>query len=115
MLKTRFTELVGCTVPIQEAPIKDWPRLALAVTQAGGLGMVRVNGWTPKRIASTFDDMRKQTSGVFGAGFLNVTEPKLIEEEVAAAAAPTADARRPYRRERRCHLDAATAGGVAVS
>src|SRR5689334_2849928 len=87
MLKTRFTELVGCTIPIQSAPIVEWPQLALAVAQAGGLGMVRVNDWGLDQIPSTFDDMRQQTMGVFGANFLNVTEPKSVEEKVAAAAA----------------------------
>ena len=44
MLATRFTELVGCSVPIQLAgmgPVAN-PRLAAAVTNAGGLGQVSV-------------------------------------------------------------------------
>ena len=86
MLKTRFTELVGCTVPVQSAPITTWPQLALAVAQAGGLGTVCVNTWTRDQIPSTFDDMRKQTTGVFGANFLGVWEPKVLEERVAVAA-----------------------------
>src|ERR1051325_8895951 len=89
MLKTRFTELVGCTIPIQSAPIVEWPQLALAVAQAGGLGLVRVGDWTLDQIPSTFGDMRKQTSGIFGANILNVTEPESVEEQVAAAAANT--------------------------
>jgi nitronate monooxygenase len=43
MLSTRFTDLVGCTVPIQQAPIGGCanPRLAAAVAEAGGLGWCR--------------------------------------------------------------------------
>jgi len=40
MLTTRFTELVGCSVPIQQAGMGRGiasPRLAAAVTNAGGL------------------------------------------------------------------------------
>ncbi len=47
MLTTRFTELVGCSVPIQEAPVGTWPRLAVAVANAGGLGMAQLSGCTP--------------------------------------------------------------------
>ncbi|MBU3870300.1 nitronate monooxygenase [Streptomyces sp. 4503] len=41
-LRTRFTELVGCTVPVQQAGM-GWVSgvdLAAAVSEAGGLGMV---------------------------------------------------------------------------
>src|SRR5438046_742293 len=42
MLTTRFTELVGCRVPIQQAGMGGVasPELALAVAEAGGLGML---------------------------------------------------------------------------
>jgi nitronate monooxygenase len=42
MLETRFTRLVGCTVPIQLAGMGSviTPELAAAVTGAGGLGML---------------------------------------------------------------------------
>ena len=44
MLTTRFTELVGCTVPIQQAGMGSLatPPLAKAVADAGGLGTVSV-------------------------------------------------------------------------
>ncbi len=44
MLATRFTELVGCSVPIQQAGMGRLanPRLAAAVARAGGLGMVTI-------------------------------------------------------------------------
>lgn len=46
MLTTRFTELVGCSVPIQQAGMGSHanPRLAAAVANTGGLGMVSVYG-----------------------------------------------------------------------
>ena len=44
MLRTRFTDLLGCTVPMQLAGMGQLstPRLAAAVADAGGLGMVGV-------------------------------------------------------------------------
>jgi nitronate monooxygenase len=93
MLKTRFTELVGCAVPISQAGM-GWlanPRLAAAVADAGGLGMVSVYGWyggPPAVIAETLDRLREQTSGVFGANFImRHVDPSLARESVAVAAA----------------------------
>ena len=42
MLPTRFTALLGCTVPLQQAGMGGiaTPPLALAVADAGGLGML---------------------------------------------------------------------------
>jgi nitronate monooxygenase len=42
MLTTRFTEMVGCSVPIQQAGMGrvSPPQLAAAVSEAGGLGTV---------------------------------------------------------------------------
>jgi nitronate monooxygenase len=93
MLTTRFTELVGCSVPISQAGM-GWlsnPRLAAAVADAGGLGMVSVYGWyggPPAVIAETLDRLREQTSGVIGANFImRGIEPALAHESVAVAAA----------------------------
>src|SRR5215213_6526051 len=92
MLTTRFTELVGCSVPIQQAgmgsPLAS-PRLAAAVTNAGGLGMVSVYGagYTPAVVAQLLDTAREQTAGPLGANFLMVgLDPTLAAECVAAAA-----------------------------
>lgn len=40
MIETRFTELVGCTVPIQQAGMGGVspPELVAAVSEASGLG-----------------------------------------------------------------------------
>jgi len=86
MLTTKFTEMVGCTVPIQEAPVARWPRLALAVAAAGGLGIVNVSGSTPTQISALLDGMREQASGVFGANFLPFDDRDTAAEQVAAAA-----------------------------
>jgi len=92
MLKTRFTELVGCSVPIQQAGMSSLanPRLAAAVANAGGLGMISVYGdygGPPENIAKMLDSTRERTSGVFGANFLNISvRQTLIPESIRAAA-----------------------------
>ena len=89
MLRTRFTELVGCTVPIQQAPIGGCasPRLAAAVAEAGGLGMVAVTGESPDVIASQLDQARQLSAGPVGANFfVSVMDPTLVRDSIAAAA-----------------------------
>ena len=46
MIRTRLTELVGCTAPIQQAPMGTFssPRLAVAVAEAGGIGSFNTLG-----------------------------------------------------------------------
>lgn len=89
MLTTRFTELVGCAVPIQQAPIGGCatPRLAGAVAEAGGLGMVAVTGDSPEIIAAQLDEARRRSAGPIGANlFVSMVDPALVRETVAAAA-----------------------------
>jgi NAD(P)H-dependent flavin oxidoreductase YrpB (nitropropane dioxygenase family) len=89
MLTTRFTELVGCTVPIQQAPIGGCatPRLAAAVAAAGGLGMTAATGEPPEVVAAMLDAAREQSAGPIGANFfVSVAEPDLTREAIAAAA-----------------------------
>src|SRR5256885_5745033 len=71
-LKTRFTDLTGCKVPIQQAAIGGLarPQLATAVSDAGGLGMVYAGSFDSNQMTEVFEDMRRRTSGVFGANFL---------------------------------------------
>jgi NAD(P)H-dependent flavin oxidoreductase YrpB (nitropropane dioxygenase family) len=90
MLTTRFTELVGCSVPIQQAGMASLspPRLAAAVAEAGGLGMASVYGATPATIAELLDTVRAQTARPFGANFImRFVDPALAHECVAVAAA----------------------------
>src|SRR2546428_10915530 len=72
MLKTRFTELTGCKVPIQMAAIGSLarPPLAAAVSNAGGLGKLKLSGFTPAQAARALEEVRKWTRGVFGANFI---------------------------------------------
>jgi len=90
MLTTRFTELVGCSVPIQQAGMGGGianPCLAAAVANAGGLGMVSVYGYTPAVVARLLDSARQQTDGTIGANFLIPgVDPDLAGECVATAA-----------------------------
>ncbi len=60
MLKTRFTDLTGCKVPIQQAAIGGLarPQLATAVSEAGGLGMVYAGSFDPNQMTEVFEDMR---------------------------------------------------------
>src|SRR5256884_727586 len=91
MLKTRFTDLTGCKVPIQQAAIGGLarPQLATAVSDAGGLGMVYAGSFDPNQMTEVFEDMRRRTSGVFGANFLIpvafVSDLDEIREQVEAA------------------------------
>src|SRR2546428_6315508 len=91
MLKTRFTELTGCKVPIQMALIGSLarPPLAAAVSNAGGLGMLQLSGFTPEQATRSLEEVRKRTRNVFGANFI-VTEawyPDLEELREAVEAA----------------------------
>jgi nitronate monooxygenase len=90
MLTTRFTELVGCSVPIQQAGMGTGiatPRLAAAVANAGGLGMVSVYGYAPDVVAHMLDSACQHTRGAIGANFLLVgLDPALVRECVAVAA-----------------------------
>src|SRR6266550_3759341 len=72
ILKTKFTELVGCTVPIQQAGMGDLapPRLAAAVADAGALGMVGLTSAPLSYVVKSLDETRHLTSGVFGANFI---------------------------------------------
>src|SRR4030065_460169 len=88
-LRRAFTDLVGCTVPIQQAgmgPLAN-PDLAEAVASAEGQGVVSVH-WMPEDVlAPMLDDLRRRTSGVVGCNFLRPATREKIRERVAVAAA----------------------------
>jgi NAD(P)H-dependent flavin oxidoreductase YrpB (nitropropane dioxygenase family) len=67
MLRTAFTDLVDCTVPIQLAAMGSVGsvELAVAVSRAGGFGMVP--GSQP---LEALDRLQEQTGGSFGVNFL---------------------------------------------
>src|SRR4051812_43144823 len=85
MLATRFTELVGCSVPIQQAPIGGAarPPLVAAVANAGGLGMLARTLLPVPVLAGLLDELAARTSGAWGVNFLM---PFLDREAVALAA-----------------------------
>ncbi|MFI0771333.1 NAD(P)H-dependent flavin oxidoreductase [Streptomyces sp. NPDC021218] len=71
-LRTRFTELVGCTVPVQQAGM-GWVSgvdLAAAVSEAGGLGMVAFPMATPEALTGLLEDVRRRTTRPVGVNFV---------------------------------------------
>src|SRR5579859_7699332 len=96
MLTTRFTELVGCSVPIQQAGMGAVapPELAAAVSEAGGLGMLgtaRSGAGTVAALGALLDRVHELTTRPFGVNFI-VTPGSLssIEPECFALAARAA-------------------------
>ena len=88
MLSTRFTELVGCTVPLQQAPmgLLTPPRLALEVARAGGVGSVSAPlGGEPKALADQLDSWMDTSAGALAVNF--------ITEQVDPAAVAVAGSR----------------------
>jgi nitronate monooxygenase len=93
MLTTRFTELVGCSVPIQQAGMSRLagPDLAAAVSNAGGLGQVSVlEKVDPDWIARILDQTHSQTSGPIGANILGLEAESDDERECVRVAASRA-------------------------
>jgi nitronate monooxygenase len=94
VLSTRFTELVGCSVPIQQAGMgaASPPALAAAVSEAGGLGMLG----TARRgfpsgvgVSALLEQLRGLTSRPFGVNFIlrdNVPIDRACFEMAAAYA-----------------------------
>ncbi len=70
-LKTRFTELVGCLVPIQCAGMgMSSPELAAAVAGAGGLGMTSGVMLTAGELEATLQQVGEKFAGQVGVNFL---------------------------------------------
>src|SRR5438445_11975441 len=72
MLRTPFTQLIGCTVPIQQAPMGtvSSPALALSVADAGGVGSITAMGMPPEQLDAMLADMASKTRGALAANFL---------------------------------------------
>ena len=85
MLPTRFTELVGCEVPIQQAGMGGvaGPDLAVAVSDAGGLGTIALHAMPAGMVADTLDATARRTSAPLA---FNVLMPFLDRDAVEAAA-----------------------------
>jgi len=83
---TRFTELAGCRVPVQQAPMGSvaTAALAVAVAEAGGVGSIATLGMAPADVDRVLAGMTARTTGILAANFLT---GKIDPEAVAAAAA----------------------------
>jgi nitronate monooxygenase len=85
-MATRFTELAGCRVPIQQAPMGSvsTPALAVAVAEAGGVGSITALGLTAAEVDEVLAGIAARTTGVIAANFLTA---QIDRDAVAAAAA----------------------------
>jgi NAD(P)H-dependent flavin oxidoreductase YrpB (nitropropane dioxygenase family) len=91
MLSTRFTDLVGCTIPLQQAGMgaASPPEPAAAVSNAGGLGMLgtaRPGGGTLAGIAGLLDRLGQLTTRPVGVNFIVRDTTALDPAWVALAA-----------------------------
>jgi nitronate monooxygenase len=85
MIETRFTELLGCSSPIQLAAMPGISTIGLvsAVAAAGGVGMFATPLVSPAELEQVLDELPKETPGAFGVNFL---VPFLDRQCVAVAA-----------------------------
>ena len=88
MLTTRFTELVGCRVPLQLSamPGVGGPELVSAVAEAGGLAMIGLPLLSAQVAADVLDHVAKGTKGAIGVNFLlPFFDPAVLEVAVPRA------------------------------
>jgi len=79
---TRFTELVGCELPLQLAPMGTvgTPELVAAVANAGGHGMFAGVMVPPPALRRVIDQIGWLTGGPFGINFLvPLIDPECVE------------------------------------
>jgi NAD(P)H-dependent flavin oxidoreductase YrpB (nitropropane dioxygenase family) len=90
-VQTRITELLGIQYPIIQAPMSpiSVPRLAAAVSNAGGLGILNAGHFTPGEIRQDIRYVRELTDKPFGVnltagtpGYERLAEA-MIDERVA--------------------------------
>jgi nitronate monooxygenase len=83
---TRFTDLAGCALPLQQAPmggVAAGPDMAAAVARAGAHGMVAAVMLSPTALAAVLDAIPEDVRGSCGVNFL---VPFVDRECVALAA-----------------------------
>jgi NAD(P)H-dependent flavin oxidoreductase YrpB (nitropropane dioxygenase family) len=122
MLSTRFTDLVGCLLPIQQAGMGAIasPELAAAVSNAGGLGMLgmaRSGGYTVRGLRLQLDRLHALTSKPVGINFI-VTPEALADVEPGGFELAARSARVIeffYGWPRRELVETVHAGGALVS
>ena len=88
MLTTRFTELIGCRIPLQQAGMGGvtTAALAAAVSDAGGLGMLGLPMVPADMVADILDDVGRRTSKPVGVNFLVPFVDRAAVEAAAAKA-----------------------------
>jgi nitronate monooxygenase len=93
VLETRYTELVGCRVPVQQAPMGSvsTSALAVAVADAGGVGSITAPGMTAAGLDKVLAAMTARTTGTLAANFLTGQ----IDPEAASTGTCTSAAARP--------------------
>ena len=71
MLSTAVTELLGCRVPVQQAPMGtvSTPALASAVARAGGIGSVAAWGKSAEQVEALVDRLDAGPSGALAVNF----------------------------------------------
>jgi NAD(P)H-dependent flavin oxidoreductase YrpB (nitropropane dioxygenase family) len=71
VLRTRFTDLVGCALPVQSAGMAtSSPALAGAVARAGALGTASGTLLSPAGLERTLDDVGEPGPGAVGVNFI---------------------------------------------
>ena len=88
MMTTRFTELIGCHVPLQQAGMGGvaGPDLAIAVSDAGALGMLGLPMIPADAVADLLDGVAKATASPVGGNFLMpFVDPAAVEAAASRA------------------------------
>jgi nitronate monooxygenase len=88
VIRTRFCELFGIDHPVVQAGMGGvaGPRLAAAVSDAGGLGMVGLYRMTAREIRTAIGETSAHTTRRFGVNFVpDVLRPEELETGVEAA------------------------------
>lgn len=87
--ETEFTRLVGCVLPIQQAPVgfpAADPRLPAAVARAGGHGMLAAVRMAAEELSAALDALNRETRA-YGVNLIQpVVEPDALD--IAAEKAP---------------------------
>ena len=93
MLTTRFTELVGCSMPIQLAGMGPvcTPELAAAISEAGGLGQITAIPAPIEVISTMLDAIAERTAKPFGVNIVVPGAPSRESLELLARRARVMD------------------------
>jgi NAD(P)H-dependent flavin oxidoreductase YrpB (nitropropane dioxygenase family) len=94
MLRTRFTEMLDCRLPIQQAPmggVASVPQLAVAVAAAGATGMLNGVRQSADTLAAMLDGLPPAPDGAIGLSFLVPFIEDQAVVELAAARTPLVD------------------------